>query len=491
MASTSEQRAKAHIRRWQQNPIAFVREVFHDEPDAWQAKVLAALPTSPRIAMQACKGPGKSRLLAWIIWWFLVCFANCNIAAISITAANLASNLWKELALLRSKSLLLQQAFEQTSERIFERKHKLTWFCEARSFPQSADPAEQKQTIAGLHNPDVMVVLDEAGDMPPGLLAAAEAIFMNEVNAHLVMAGNPTSMVGALYEACVRRKHRYLVVPITGDPADPNRSPRISISEAQALIDDYGRDNPYVMVNVLGLFPPVAADKLLGQADIDLAKNRNARPQQFEQEPMVWGLDIARHGDDASVLYKRQGVMAWMPRVWRTPDLSLLADQVAMEIAEETTKRRGPQAVFIGVTGMGWGCYDRLDKLGLSSICIAVDEASGALQPRFLNRRAEMWWNLHLWVKRHGCIPEGDVELHADLIEPSYEYRASGRQTKFQIESNDDIKKRLGRSPDHGTALALTHAAPVAPPALHAALIAANEVQRRDFDAWAHLSGGR
>jgi hypothetical protein len=60
------------MRRWHDDPIAFVREEFQAEPDPWQAEALAALPHVNRLALKACKGPGKTAFLAWAILWFLV-----------------------------------------------------------------------------------------------------------------------------------------------------------------------------------------------------------------------------------------------------------------------------------------------------------------------------------------------------------------------------------------------------------------------------------
>ena len=59
------------IRRWREDPAYFVRDQFGVEPDAWQLEVLEAFPHSPRLAMKACKGPGKTALLAWCAWNFL------------------------------------------------------------------------------------------------------------------------------------------------------------------------------------------------------------------------------------------------------------------------------------------------------------------------------------------------------------------------------------------------------------------------------------
>ncbi len=98
---------------WRRDPIKFARNQFGVEPDKWQRRALKALgdnedPKMRRISMQACVGPGKSALLAWAIWWFMVCFAEPGEhpkgAAVSITGDNLKDNLWAELSKWRARS---------------------------------------------------------------------------------------------------------------------------------------------------------------------------------------------------------------------------------------------------------------------------------------------------------------------------------------------------------------------------------------------------
>ena len=89
--------AVERLSRWK-SPRTFVRNVFGVRPDPWQDDVLAAFPRHQRLAMKACKGPGKTAVLAWLAWFFLATRPDAKIAATSVTGDNLADNLWAELA---------------------------------------------------------------------------------------------------------------------------------------------------------------------------------------------------------------------------------------------------------------------------------------------------------------------------------------------------------------------------------------------------------
>jgi len=131
-----------------------------------------------------------------------------------------------------------------------------------------------------------------------------------------------------------------------------------------------------------------------------------------------------------------------------------LADQVAAIFFEE----RG-DARFVDVGGLGAGVVDRLAQLGWQPT--PVDSGSAALNAdKFYNRRSEMWWKLADWVKKVGCIPSG-AELRNQLLAPMFMWVDTNRQTRFKLESKDDMKSRGIPSPDHADALALTFSSPV------------------------------
>ena len=91
--------AADRIRLWREKPQAMVRDLFGITPDAWQDDVLAMFPHKPRIAMKACKGPGKTAVLSWLAWNFLLTRPHPKIAATSSSGDNLSDGLWTEMAM--------------------------------------------------------------------------------------------------------------------------------------------------------------------------------------------------------------------------------------------------------------------------------------------------------------------------------------------------------------------------------------------------------
>jgi phage terminase large subunit len=453
------------LKRWREDPAAFVREVFGVTPDAWQDDALRMLggPVSPKrkLCMKACTGPGKSAVLAWIGWHRLTCFAlpgeHPKGAALSITADNLKDNLWSELAKWQGRSPFLMGFFKWTKEKIYAVQHPETWFLSARSFAKDADADAIGRALSGLHSQFPFVLLDETGDMPTAVGKAALQIFTgNPVDAAIIQAGNPTSSDGLLYESCNTGASSWSIITITADPDDPKRTPRVAIEHAREMIDTYGRDNPWVMATILGLFPPAGFRSLLGIEDVRAAMSRHYREADYQAAARILGVDVAREGDDASVIRRRQGVVAFpLERgdIMRNASGIDGAGRVSMIWQDWEA-----DACFVDNTGgFGGSWLDQLQAIGRAPI--GIHFAGRANSPRFFNKRAEMWWLMAEWVKAGGALPPNEPELIAELTTPTYSFKGDA----ILIEPKEEIKKRLGRSPDRADALALTFAQPVAP----------------------------
>ncbi len=454
MMGVAEAALAAKIPVWREHPAQMVRELFGVEPDNWQEEALEAFPHRPRIALKSCKGPGKTATLAWIGLNFLLTRPQSMCGATSISGANLKAGLWTELARWYQKAPLLQHFFEMTKSEIFAKESPKTWKLEARTWAADADAAQIGNALAGLHAEYVLWLLDESGDYPDSILPTVEAIFSgNPIEAHIVQAGNPTKLSGPLYRACVTSRGLWKVVEITGDPDDPKRSPRISVEHAREQINQYGRDNPWVMVNVFGKFPPASFNALLGVEEVRHAMGLKYQQHEIDHAARVLGVDVARFGDDASIICPRQGLVTFPMKVMRNVTSTVGAGQVA-----RTWTDWDAHAVFIDNTGgYGAGWIDQL--MALNRTPIGVGFAEKAIDPRYANRRAEMYFLGTEWIKRGGCLPD-DPELAEELTSITYTFRGDA----MLLEPKDAIKARIGRSCDKSDGWALTFAEPVVMP---------------------------
>lgn len=204
-------------------------------------------------------------------------------------------------------------------------------------------------------------------------------------------------------------------------------------------------------------FSASSEDVLIPLPIVQEAMKRHYEVKMLNGQPRILGVDVARQGDDRTVIFKRQGVASFEPKVMKQADSMAVAAAVAV-IADDWQ----PDAIFVdGSGGYGAGVIDRLRQLGYD--VIEVQFGGSADDARYMNKRSEMWFRMAEWVKGGGALPNS-IPLLVDLSTPTYTH--SNAQNKMALESKDAIKKRISVSPDMGDALALTFAYPVAPPEL-------------------------
>lgn len=424
-------------------------------PDAWQAEVLTALGrdlkagreakeaagTAIKLAVASGHGIGKTCLVAWIILWFVSCFEMGQTVVTANTKTQLLTKTWRELAKWH-RLAINSHWFEWTATQFKHRLFPDTWF--ASAIPWSEHNSE---AFAGTHEKFVLMLFDEAASIANIIWEVAEGA-MTTPNAVWIAFGNPTRNTGAFAECFGRQKHRWRTWQI-----DSRKAKMANKAQIQQWIDDYGEDSDFVRVRVRGVFPRAGSLQLISSEAVLQAMQRQLKPSEFHAK--VIGLDVARHGDDQSCIIKRQGMWTSKARRFRIPDLMLLASVFAEEINDWQ-----PDAVFVDVTGMGWGVYDRLRQLCNPDILYPVQVGEQAIEPtRFFNRRAEVWWRMRDWISEGGML-EDDPEMESDLTGPEYGY---AERERIQLEKKEDMKARGLASPDAGDALALTFTTTVQP----------------------------
>ena len=447
------------IKEWRDDPVKWLASGFFGEPiilDKWQQRAITAFASKDhdkmKIALSACAGPGKSFVLAICAWYFLFLRGSKDELpkgiVLSVTRDNLRSGLWSEIGMLRRKSKVLTEYFEQTAEKIYM-KSIPEWALYAKSFPKGADKATQLASLAGLHAANILYLFDEVGSLEPALEQSADQGLAETRGrggfAKLLMAGNPISKNGLLYSAVTSK--RFYVIRITGDPDDSERSPRISLEYAKEMIAEYGRDSNWIKVYLLGQFPDSDFNTLLGYDEVIKAMGKCPYTEaDIGHNQRKLGVDVARYGSDATVIYPRQGLVVFKPTVIREKNGVEISSVIQSIMAKWTNVER------ISVDGSGGYGSTVIDNLSLSGITADEVQFSGkADSDRFYNKRTEMWFRMAEAIKSGLSIPM-DKELLSELISPTYEFRNG----KLLLESKKQIVKRLGKSPDKADSLALT-----------------------------------
>lgn len=457
--SPTEEAARSKLQEWAADPVAFVRQQFKAEPDAWQHDVLENVPGNQRIALKACVGPGKTCLLAWVVWWFISTRFNARIACTSITAPNLKDGLWAELAKWQARSPFLIREFKWSAQSITNRDRPGTWWASARTWNRDADPDVQGATLQGLHEEHSMAVIDEAGGIPDSVMASAEGVLSSGGDLKILIAGNPTHLTGPLYRACKKERKFWFVKEINGDPDNPDRAPRVRVDWAAEMIEKYGgREASFVRARVLGKFPRRASTSLIGLGDFEDAYGRLMDPKgvALERGLKVLGVDIAREGDDRSVIVQRDGAFLDGVREYREPDTFKMAN-----IIHEIAMGWEAKSVRVDDIGVGGGVVDNLRNKVKQYQLVPVnvgrksEKVDNRGHPLYRNLRAEI--NMRM---REYWFGKGQISIEPDVQKTSIEtegtdirFKAEG---KFQIELKAEYKKRHnGESPDVWDAVVL------------------------------------
>lgn len=315
-----------------------------------------------------------------------------------------------------------------------------------------------KISLFGADNPDSLrslyfdgAVLDEVAQMPRAIWGEVVRPLLEDRMGWAIFIGTPhgENLFEELYTQARRGRD--------GWAADLRRGSETGVFAPEQLAD-LRRDMspPEYAQEIECDFAAAVANALLPLDLVLAAQERTLHETAYNEEPRLLGIDVARDGGDRSVIFPRQGLMAFKPSVHRFSGATALMDFA--DLIAEVATRWTADHIFIDIGGMGNGVHDRLAQLGYNTH--RVDFGARAMRPDlYENRRAEIWWKMAEWVKAGGCLPQGE-DIRKDLTKLEYDYR--NKRDRMQLETKAHLEKRGIPSPDIGDALATTFWAPVA-----------------------------
>ena len=471
-------RFAALIAGYQLDPLGFVRVCYPwgepgelaglDGPREWQAEALtdignrlaagyapghAMMPVLKAIA--SGHGPGKSTLLAWLVWWGLSTMVDARVMVTANTEQQLRTRTWPEV--VKWTRLALNRGMFKVAGLAIESRaagHEKNWRADAVTWSEHNLVAFQ-----GLHNAGrrILVLFEEASGIADPVWDTTEGSLTDQNTEIMWVAiGNPNEPTGRFAECFGRQKHRWF-----GRQIDSRTVKGTNLELFAEWVRMYGEDSDFVRVRVRGLFPRSGSMQFIGSELVEAACKREPAP--LLTDPLILGVDVARFGDDQSVIWARKGrdARSIPPVKLRGVDTMQLAGRVA-ECAQEWHAN----AVFVDGGGVGGGVVDRLRQLGVEVIEVQfgarADRVSvSETRPAYANKRAEMWGNMREWLAG-GAIPD-DPEIRADLTGPQYSFIVADGRDAIALERKRDIKLRGLASPDAADALCLTFAYPVMP----------------------------
>ena len=219
----------------------------------------------------------------------------------------------------------------------------------------------------------------------------------------------------------------------------------------QEWLEDYGLDSDFFKVRVRGMFPSASDVQFIGSDIADAMLNAQILKKQVRGMPRIIGVDPAYDGTDMMVIYLRQGLFSKLLGRYQKSDDTLRSAKIIAGFEDEYQA----DAVFIDY-GYGTGIYDIGKSWNRDWQLVKFGGAS--TDPAYLNKRGQMWGDMKEWGRMGGSVDDQDT--YDQLMWPEYKVRLDG---KIVLESKEDMKKRLGASPNEADALALTFAFPVAP----------------------------
>jgi len=436
------------LRSWQDNPLRFVLECFKwpkgQGPTFQQKEALQAIAFRKRVSIRSGHGCGKSAAAVWIALWFMSTRAYAKVAVTGPTGRQLYDIFWAELAKWFRRSRL-QDEFVMQKGKFFYKAAPEDWWIRLISPRVKATKEEQAETLAGLHGDHLLIIVDEASGVHDPVFVPLEGALTRPDN-KVLLIGNMTKSSGYFYDthfhAAIRQKWAHL-------HWNSEKSPLVTKETVEYFRDKYGEDSSVYAVRIKG-DPPLTDERAL----IPLEWSRQCIGNEVavaDDEPLYLSVDIARYGDDVSVVMPRRGLKVYEWDVFKGMNTISLAGNIL-----QTYTERNASGVILDEIGVGAGVVDWLEKHGMVNcygvnVCWRSSDVS-----RYHRLRDELWWTVREKCMRglYSFPPTKESETLCDeLASPKYDFNAQGG---IVVESKKKMRARGVGSPNRADALVLS-----------------------------------
>lgn len=441
--------------------------------DFWskQRDVATDLVHNKNVAVKAGHGVGKSFLVAVLIcWWIDTRYPNAFVASTAPSTAQIGGIVWREI---RKQYNLISKRFKAG-----EIDHALPGYITADNmwktdggtilgFGRKPPDNKEDDAFQGLHDAYVLAVGDEAVGLTEEMIDALGNITSN-ANSRRILIANPTNPASYFAKIFKNDNGAWKLHTISVFDSPNFTDERHSMSEValasltdQSYVEDkkkeYGENSPRYKARVLGEFAWDLGDTLIKPEDIANGVETDRNLEITSETPVKLGVDVARFGEDNSVIYRNDGgrirFVSEFQGEGRVTQTASWIHKWAIDL--------NAAEVRIDALGIGGGVVDVLLTMdGGNYTVIAMNSSGMSPDPKqWANARA-WWWDMFRKGLHQGhidiAIGTPDAErLHDELQSVEYKFAQKGG---LLIESKDDMRKRGVKSPDYADAAVFSYA---------------------------------
>lgn len=431
------------------DPVAWANDILGKHMWSKQADVANSVAQNTHTAVVSCNGAGKSATAGILGAWWIATHDPYEVALIcsAPTYPQIARVLFRELKdnhkAAALKGFPLPGHINQSEEWKLDDEYGTLI-----GFGRRPADTDIVSAFQGIHRRYVFVILDEAGGIPTDLYTAAEAV-TTSADSRVLAIGNPDRR-GTEFHRIFREDETWNKITIsafdtpnfTGEPVPEELKPLlIQPSWVERQKRAWGEESARYKSKVLGQFPEEDDTTFFSQVAIDSAIDTDIVEDM--EIPVVLGVDIARFGEDDSVIYSNRGGRLRHVSTWNKANAVESANRI-----HEAAIAIGAHEVRVDGTGLGAPVVDMLAAMG-EGYYTTISVVGGAASPdntRWLNARAYGYDNLREKMMLNQLdIDIDDKTLLDEMMVIKYKFSPKGA---IQIESKDDMRARGLKSPD-------------------------------------------
>lgn len=459
-----EMRLKSQAKIYQSDPEAWLADMLDVHLWSKQSEIAADFVSCRRSAVKSGNGVGKSALAAGLMsWWCSVFPVEETLAIVSApTLSQIEKVIFAYLKnnFASAKILGTPLRGEISEELTWKVQNPVTGKNDFLAFGKRPADKDIVSSFQGTRKLRTGVFLDEAGGVPRDLFTAAEAVTTGE-ESRLLAIGNPDRRGTEFHNIFTRpelaAEFKLSTISVfdlptfTGEVvySDPVKQDNFlrsltSVDWVEHKRRVWGEGDARWLSKVLGEFPGETDNTFFGQTAIDRGVDLDV-PDDSAVRPVL-GVDVARFGDDESVIYVNRGGRVRLHDVWGKVDTVVSARRV-----HEVASSLDAAEVRVDASGIGGAVFDMLDSLEEFAdkryVLIGIDGAARSPDPaQWANARAYNHDSLRKQLLDGVVdIDFDDNELRDQLLMVTYRFNNRGA---VQITPKDELRGVMGGSPD-------------------------------------------